>query len=107
MSLSRTSTDHHMAVRSQTPHSASCAAASGAHALTRLFPDPQWAMGGSPYKVSVGGEQCEFVADTELREQCIDGADLHTRAAAAGSPLPGIHLILANPDMERRRPETA
>ena len=48
--------------------------------LMRLFPDLQWTVRGSQDKVVVRREQRQPVTDAELREQRIDGADLHSGA---------------------------
>jgi len=71
----------------------------------RSFPDPQWAVRGSQDKVVVGRKQRQSVTDAELREQGIDGADLHPGATAAVSQLRGVDVILPIRCEERQRCE--
>jgi hypothetical protein len=37
---------------------------------------------GNAAKVYVGGQHCQVVAEAELREQCVDRADLNSAAVA-------------------------
>ena len=45
-------------------------------------------------KVVVGREQREVVTQAQLRDQGVDGADLHAPAAATVAQFGGVHVIL-------------
>ena len=45
-------------------------------------------------KVVVGRQQRQFVTNAELREQGVDGANLHTGATAAIAQFRGVNVIL-------------
>gem|GEM_PF-4254948 len=71
-------------------------------ALAILSPHAQWAVRGGSDKVVVGRQQRQSVTDAELREQSVDGADLHTGATAAITQFRGVNMILPVRGEERQ-----
>ena len=70
--------------------------------LAILSPHLQRAVRGGPDKVVIGRQQRQFVTNAELREQGVDGADLHTRATAAIAQFRGVDVILPVRSEERQ-----
>ena len=85
-----------------------------ARLLDRASPSPQLrgsrpeskdAVSGNVAKVFVGGQHCQIVAEAELREQCVDRADLNPSAAALVSQLSRVHMVAPVGNEKRQRGE--
>jgi len=62
--------------------------------LAVLLPHAQRAVRCSSREIVVGRQQRQFVTNAELREQRVDGANLHAGAAATIAQFCGIDVIL-------------
>ena len=62
-------------------------------------------MPGDIAKVSVGRQHREVVAETELRQQRIDRADLNAATSAFASQFGGVHMVAPIGNQQRQRGE--
>ena len=62
-------------------------------------------MPGDIAEVVIGRQHREIVAETELRQQCIDGADLNASASAFVSQFGRVYMVAPVGNQERQRGE--
>jgi hypothetical protein len=75
----------------------------GVSGLVRFVPQLQSAMGGDAFKVAVGREHRQAVANAELRQKRIDRSDLHACAMTDIPQLRRTDVIVAIRHKQRHR----